>query len=656
MERPMERCMMSKIASLPLAALSRKTVHPLRLLLFGALLLIFSVCADGATADDIPVTSEAALAGSAGVRAFSLDPQPMVSLSFDDASQSVYDTAFPILSSRGIPATFYFMTSGLNEQWKAELKDLENHGWEIASHSRTHPDLTVVSDADLIEEVSQSKAVLEDAGLRITGFAYPYGTGSDSAAVVRQVKQHYSYARSVNPGNNAPIIQQYALKTQTVMRSTSQRVMRGWVDSAIKNRQWLVIVMHNVDNTKSEYAISPADLAGLTSYIQTKVEAGALKAVTVRDGVTRYSQTDWHAIDDLQPSTHSDIVITNDQVLWYLGSRIADYLNDGYEWVESGELRYYELNGDYQTINVPNRFALESIRPDHVTAEITLGSVDGAASVDSTITLVPGSPLAEIRTTDVRGTPEQLSLAKEMTRRFSVDDGLLVTDGSLETELRTYGDAAQSFFAFDQTTDLVRIMTDSQPKSHSEYADYTRGEFRSSPISVTGELPHTWFVGGIVFDTHDLLAEAENGIVDGQIAFYKGLDASPGTGATGVRLDNRSTVSMRLTPPARGNYILSIRHKGISGRDQYRYQIDGGEVFTRTVAGARFGYHNIALPDLSAQSHTVKVSAASGRVVMDYALLVPTSRSANTPATVRFPADVARKAHDHIMLQGRREW
>ena len=79
-----------------------------------------------------------------------------------------------------------------------------------------------MSNAELIEEVSQSKADLEAAGLTVTGFAYPYGTGSNDAAVIRQVKQHYSYARSVDPGNNAPIIKQYALKTQTVMSSTSQ--------------------------------------------------------------------------------------------------------------------------------------------------------------------------------------------------------------------------------------------------------------------------------------------------------------------------------------------------------------------------------------------------------------------------------------------------
>jgi hypothetical protein len=63
---------------------------------------------------------------------------------------------------------------------------------------------------------------------------------------------------------------------------------------------------------------------------------------------------------------------------------------------------------------------------------------------------------------------------------------------------------------------------------------------------------------------------------------------------------------------------------------------------TQTVRGTSFGYENIALPDLSAQSHIVRVSAVSGRVDVDYVLLAPTSRSVNTPSTIKFPADVAR--------------
>ena len=640
---------MGQRMGVPLIAILSRTVHSLRFLLLGALLLGWNG-PFGATAHGESRMTDAITVSQADVRAFSLEPKPLVTLSFDDASHTVYDTAFPILDSHGIPATFYFMTSFLNDQWKAKLKDLENHGWEIGSHSRTHPNLTTLNDQELIEELSQSKADLEGAGLTITGFAYPFGAGGEDAAVLRQVKEYYSYARSVRPGNNAPIIKQYALKTQATTSSTHIETMKGWIDLAIAEKQHLIILMHTVDDTGNVYSISPAVLEELASYIHTRANAGEIEAVTTQEGVTRNSQTGWQPIDAPLASIQSDMVITNGRILWYLGSKVVDYQHDGYEWVQSGSIRYYELNGKYHTIDIPSHIALESIGPDEATAEITLSSADGEAGVLGAVTLFRGSPLAEVRITSVRGTPQKLLIAKDLARRFSVNEGLLMTDGSLETGARAYGDSARSFFALESTTDLVHIVTHLQRKSHSEYSDHTQGEFRHGSISTPAELPYTWLVGGLVFDTFNLLAEAESSAVGGENTFYTGADASPKTGNTGVILDDNGAVSIQITPPAQGNYTLAIRRKAATAGDQYHYQIDGGEVFTRTVTDTSFGYDNIALPDLSAHSHIVTVSAVSGTVNVDYVLLVPTSRSANTPATIEFPADVARQAFDYVFL------
>ena len=164
----------------PSIALFGKNIHSFRTLLLGVLLLIARPSPAAAISGESG-TSDAASPLAATVRAFRLDPQPLVALSFDDMSNTVYDTAFPILSSRGLPATFYFCTVALDDQWKAKLKDLENHGWEIGSHSVTHPYLTTLSSADLVKELSQSKADLESAGLKVTGFAYPYGIGGADA-------------------------------------------------------------------------------------------------------------------------------------------------------------------------------------------------------------------------------------------------------------------------------------------------------------------------------------------------------------------------------------------------------------------------------------------------------------------------------------------
>ena len=63
----------------------------------------------------------------------------------------------------------------------------------------------------------------------------------------------------------------------------------------------------------------------------------------MQEGVTRNSQAGWQPIDGPQAPIQSDIVITNGRILWYLGSKVVDYQYDDYEWVQSGSVRYYEI-------------------------------------------------------------------------------------------------------------------------------------------------------------------------------------------------------------------------------------------------------------------------------------------------------------------------
>jgi hypothetical protein len=414
------------------------------------------------------------------------------------------------------------------------------------------------------------------------------------------------------------------------------------VDEAIAQKNWLILGMHSVDYSGDIYSITPANLLELVTYIKAQVDAGNIRAVTVGDGVSQSTQAAWEPIYDTNMPIQHNLVITNGRLLWFFGNDIVDYTFDGYEWVKSGKAHYWEWHGDYHSADSPSGIALQSISSTKATAQFTLtDGTNGDFDVVSQVTLLQGRPLAEVRITEINGTAAVLSLAKYLTRRFSTTDGSLVTDGSIETGLRVYGAGHKSLFAWDDTTDQIRILTESEQKVYSEYADYEEGEFRSREISAAFDLPFVWYVGGISFDTLNLLSEAEKGSLTGGSSFYTDVDASPKTGQTGVVLDaGNDTVTMQFTPPYPGNYILSIRQKGISPGDQYSYQIDNGETIARTAVWPGFGYENIPLGDITAQSHTISVSRVSGMVIVDYVLLIPTSRSSNTPVSVEFPADI----------------
>lgn len=75
------------------------------------------------------------------------------------------------------------------------LASLSSKGWEIGSHTRTHPNLTELSDLEVSAELIDSKRRLEDVvSTKILGMAYP-GAAYD-ARIKSVAARYYTYARS----------------------------------------------------------------------------------------------------------------------------------------------------------------------------------------------------------------------------------------------------------------------------------------------------------------------------------------------------------------------------------------------------------------------------------------------------------------------------
>ena len=70
----------------------------------------------------------------------------------------------------------------------AELREMQANGMEIGSHTVNHVRLTEVDDMRLMQELTESKAALEDLlGSPVGSFAYPYGAWDARCAMA--VKQ-----------------------------------------------------------------------------------------------------------------------------------------------------------------------------------------------------------------------------------------------------------------------------------------------------------------------------------------------------------------------------------------------------------------------------------------------------------------------------------
>jgi peptidoglycan/xylan/chitin deacetylase (PgdA/CDA1 family) len=122
-----------------------------------------------------------------------------VAVTFDDAYRSVIRLARPILDRLGFPGSVYVPTAFAGserplswpgiDQWTGtehehelvpmtwdELRELADAGWEVGSHTRTHPHLTELGDEELASELRDSRAECADAMRRpCETLAYPYG-------------------------------------------------------------------------------------------------------------------------------------------------------------------------------------------------------------------------------------------------------------------------------------------------------------------------------------------------------------------------------------------------------------------------------------------------------------------------------------------------
>jgi peptidoglycan/xylan/chitin deacetylase (PgdA/CDA1 family) len=129
-----------------------------------------------------------------------LPPKPVV-LTFDDGYLSQYVAAFPALQHFHWPGVLNLVAKGSDLPDDDVKKMLDaSPGWELASHTVTHPDLTTLDSSQLQEEVAGSRKMLQDRfGVPVNNFCYPAGQYDNT--VIDAVKAAgYRGATSEVPG------------------------------------------------------------------------------------------------------------------------------------------------------------------------------------------------------------------------------------------------------------------------------------------------------------------------------------------------------------------------------------------------------------------------------------------------------------------------
>ena len=105
-------------------------------------------------------------------------PKRPIVLSFDDGYRGDYTDAMPILAGRNWPGVLNLEMGSLasGELTPAMVNRMLSSGWELASHTITHRDLTEVHGRDLQHEVGGSRDLLQRRfHVPVDFFCYPAG-------------------------------------------------------------------------------------------------------------------------------------------------------------------------------------------------------------------------------------------------------------------------------------------------------------------------------------------------------------------------------------------------------------------------------------------------------------------------------------------------
>ena len=224
------------------------------------------------------------------------DRKAAIVLTFDDWSPGHYPIVVPELQNRNLNATFFVMNTSIaswNHPWP-DVVTTASYGNEIANHTKTHPDLTTQTAAQLNDEITVMKALIDQNIISQKALLFAYPQGLYNTAVIDTVKAAgHVAARGVQAPTNytynfiATNDDYYKISTYAMGPSVTSTLFNTQVQNVINGGGLLTFLYHSVDDATSTH--------GDTWYSQVKqadLQTQLDKLVSVKNTVwiTTFSQ------------------------------------------------------------------------------------------------------------------------------------------------------------------------------------------------------------------------------------------------------------------------------------------------------------------------------------------------------------------------------
>lgn len=200
----------------------------------------------------------------------------IVTLTYDEMNKNVYTYGYPLFTKYNMKGDLYLLSNQLGTagmMTKDQLLAYKNFGFEIGSHTVTHPYLTQITSAQLDTELKDSQTALSSYfGIPINSFASPYGEYNDD--VVAAIKKYYKSHRTTDEDfNTKDNFDPYKIKAWSIESDMSADYVKALIDKAVAEKTWLVLVYHDIrpdDGSGDLWTTTPANMESVLSYLQTK--------------------------------------------------------------------------------------------------------------------------------------------------------------------------------------------------------------------------------------------------------------------------------------------------------------------------------------------------------------------------------------------------
>jgi len=195
--------------------------------------------------------------------------QVAISLTFDDARESQVEVGTALLDKFNVKATFYIVPAAAEKKLEGWKQAVAN-GHEIGNHSLKHPcsgnfawargnALENYSVEQMREELLEANRQIQNLlGIQCSVFAYPcgqtfVGRGKETKSYVPIVADLFFTGRGwLDEGPNDPLFCDFAQLTGIESDGKDFEEILPLIESAKKNRQWLVLAGHEMNESGSQ--------------------------------------------------------------------------------------------------------------------------------------------------------------------------------------------------------------------------------------------------------------------------------------------------------------------------------------------------------------------------------------------------------------------